>query len=90
MELKHSLIMDYNEIEITILRKLYNNRIIGSKHTEFSSALRGFKRSDAGDVKKCIEKLIKKRLILQSKKSGEIHISLNHKRIGEIRAIIGI
>ncbi len=56
--------MDYNEIEVTILRKLYNNRIIGSKHTEFSSALRGFERSDAGDVKKFIEKLIKDGLIL--------------------------
>ncbi len=43
--------MDYNEIEITILRKIYNNRIIGNRHTEFSSALRGFERSDAGDVK---------------------------------------
>ena len=90
VELKHSLLMDYNEIEITLLRKLFNNRIIGSKHTEFSTALRGFHRSDAGDVKKCLEKLIKDGLILQSKKTGEQHISLNHKRIGEIKAIINI
>jgi len=82
--------MDYNEIETTILRRLYNNRIIGSKHTEFSSALRGFDRSDAGDVKKCMKNLIRDGLILQSKKSGEVHVALNHKRIGEIRAIIGI
>ncbi len=89
MELKHSVLMDYNEIEITLLRKLFNNRIIGSRHTEFSSALRSFQRSEVGDVKKCLKKLIKEGLILQSKKTGELHISLNHRRIGEIKAIIG-
>jgi len=37
-----------------------------------------------------MKNLIKDGLILQSKKTGETHISLNHKKIGEIRAIIWI
>jgi len=80
--------MSFNETDIALLRKLYHYGYIGHRHTEVNNALKGFPRDRGREVKKSLRKLVRLGLIIQYPSAGEIHVSLNPRRISEIREII--
>jgi len=80
--------MSFDEVDVTLLRKLYHYGYIGHRHTELRNALRGFPRGRGREVKKSLRKLVRLGLIIQYPSTGEIHVSLNSRRISEIREII--
>jgi hypothetical protein len=68
---------------------LYYHHYVGGKHTEARNLAKGFDKRHADAVEKSIKKLILLNLIIVKKSTGQLHISLNPRRIGEIRRIIG-
>lgn len=72
-----------------ILRRLWNKKRIGNKHTEEIHVLRWLGHS--GEQKTALkdyEQCVKQGLILRVKKTNQFHISLNPKRLKEILEII--
>ena len=75
-------------IKKDILKKLFRHRYIGARHTEIKNATKGFPPHLSKDVKKQVKQMIKQNLILAKTSTKEIHISLNPKKIKEIKKII--
>jgi len=80
--------MEKEELKKIILRKLYRHRYIGGRHTELRNVIKGFPPNLLKDAKKAIEELIKEGFLLAKISTQEIHVSLNPKRLNEIREII--
>ncbi len=76
-------------IKRAILKKLFRHRYIGARHTEIRNAMKGFPPPLLNEVKKEIKDLIKKDYLLSKMSTGEIHISLNPRKLREIRKEIG-
>ncbi|MEK6926057.1 MAG: hypothetical protein AABW50_02145 [Nanoarchaeota archaeon] len=72
-------------IRKAILKKLFRHRHIGGRHTEIRNAMKGFPPSLLKDVKEEIKNLIKEGYLLSKMSTGEIHVSLNPRKINEIR-----
>ncbi len=72
-------------IRKAILKKLFRHRYIGGRHTEFRNAMKGFPPPLLRDVKNEIKDLIKQGYLLSKMSTGEIHISLNPRKLNEIR-----
>lgn len=85
---KFTIKLELNEIDKALLRKLYYYRYIGHRHTSETSALRGFPKHLRKEVRRSLRKLIRLDLIWRYPSAGEMHISLNPRRIEEIRRII--
>jgi len=75
-------------LQQTILRKLFRRRVIGSKHTAFEHITAGIPTHLHGDAKKTAEDLLRKGLILVKPTSYGLQVSLNPERIKEIIKII--
>jgi hypothetical protein len=78
-----------DDVDADVVRKLWRHNYIGGKHTEVRSLVRGFDKGHADAVEKSIKKLIRLNIIIAKKSTGQLHVSLNPRRIGEIRRIIG-
>ena len=72
-------------IRKAILKKLFRHRYIGGRHTEIRNAMKGFPPPLLKEVKEEIKNLIKEGYMLSKMSTGEIHISLNPRKINEIR-----
>ncbi|MBI3622588.1 hypothetical protein HY212_00725 [Candidatus Pacearchaeota archaeon] len=72
-------------IRKAILKKLFRHRYIGGRHTEIRNAMKGFPPPLLKEVKEEIKNLIKDGYLLSKMSTGETHISLNPRRINEIR-----
>ncbi len=72
-------------IRKAILKKLFRHRYIGSKHTEIKNAMKGFPPPLLKEIKKEIKNLIKEGYLLSKISTGEIHISLNPRKLNDIR-----
>ena len=72
------------EIKARIIRKLVRWQKWGGAHTE--NILNGLPNHLRGDklVKKVLKELEKNEWIIPAKKTGEIHYSLNSKKVDEI------
>ena len=78
----------YNRYHKTVLRRLYNRRCIGGRHTSKESTLKGFPKNDRGQGKSALEELIKRNLIVRKPTSYGEQISLNQNLIKDIEQII--
>jgi|TARA_B100001971_G_C18045648_1_gene460051 ABC-type Na+ transport system ATPase subunit NatA len=76
------------EIRRVILRKLFRHRYIGGRHTEIRNAMKGFPTHMLKEVKREIVTLIKSGHLLSKPSTGEIHISLNPRKLDEIMDMI--
>lgn len=83
--------LDISDETKAILRRLFNKKRIGGKHTEEKNCLRWIKnlapkkhRQVLKDWKKCINE----GLVLKSIKTSEFHISLNPRKLKEILELI--
>jgi len=74
-------------VKALILLKLFRKGKIGGAHTDLRNASKGIKE-DSKIVNKAIEELNKESLLLGKKSTGEIHVSLNPRQIGEIKEYI--
>lgn len=77
--------MDEISIRKTILRKLNNHGYWGHRHTSFDNLPKGFPSHLHKDVKKMGKKLIKERIIISKPTSYGLEISLNPRKLREIR-----
>ncbi len=76
-----------------LLRKLYNRRCFGGKHTEEKNLFRAIKHLPKKEQKKALEdwEICKKQgLVIVQMKTNEPHASLNPKMLGEIDRLIGL
>ena len=80
--------MELSDIERALLRKLYYGRYIGHRHTSETSAVRGFPRHLRGEAKAALRRLIRLDLVWLYPSTGERHVSLNPRRIEEIRRLV--
>ncbi|MCW4003792.1 MAG: hypothetical protein NWE95_07770 [Candidatus Bathyarchaeota archaeon] len=80
--------MNATRLEIAILQKMYEHNLIGEKHTSEDNIPKGFPKHLRGDVKKALDKLIRKGYVLPKITSYGLEVSLNPRRIAEIRKLI--
>ena len=74
-----------------IIKKLFLKRRIGGKHTEEKNCLRWIKNLPPVKHKEVIrewQECIKEGIVLRSIKTGELHVSLNPRKLKEIHEII--
>ena len=76
------------DIEIAILDKMYHNHLIGEKHTSADNVGKNFPKHMRGDAKKALKNLIRQGYVVPKITSYGLEVSLNPKRINEIRKII--
>jgi len=76
--------MDLTDLEITVLKVMHSRRLYGSKHIRLERVMRsGFPTHQYGEVKKTIQSLIKKSLIVYAKRNKKA-IQLNKEFLSEI------
>lgn len=80
--------MNLNKYHKKILRRLYETKRIGDKHTSEDNAIKGFPKSDRGYAKKALSELIKWNFIIPKKTGYGLEVSLNYNKIVEILQII--
>ena len=78
------------ETEKTILEKMIFDRFIGGRHTSADNVPRGFPKQLRGEAKDALKSLMKKGYIIAKPTSYGLQVSLNPRRIEEIRAILQI
>lgn len=72
----------------TLLKKLYLAGKIGHSHTPFENLHKGFPSELGKDVKQIAKMLARKGLLILSKHNYGVGVSLNHKRLQEIKTLI--
>lgn len=75
---------------VRILRKLINLNIWGGKHTESKNLLKALPKHLRGEkvTNDAIKELIKLGFLITKPSTGEIHVSLNPRKIKEIKHFI--
>lgn len=74
-----------------VLRRLFSKRRIGGKHTEEKSAFRFAKNLSSEEQRQLDEDYkwcINNEWIIMKKSTGEVHISLNPRKLKEISEVI--
>ena len=79
-----------NRVAISILRKLYLDEYIGRRHTAIENLPKGLKPKQVHYADKAIKYLFKEKLLVQKPTGYGKHVSLNHKQIRKIEAMLGI
>jgi len=64
--------------------------LIGERHTSEDNIPKGFPKHERGDVKKALKKLIKQGYITPKITSYGLEVSLNPRKIEEIKKILSI
>lgn len=80
--------MQSEEVRIKILWRLYRRRYIGGKHTDIKNLRKGFPRDKYDLVGEAINELVREGLLLVKPTHYGKQVSLNPRRLGEIRSII--
>lgn len=81
--------MEEKELIQSIVEKLYRLRYIGGRHTEMKNIHKGMKGISEKEIERAVKYLINKGIIQSNIKTGEIHISINPKKMKEIHKILG-
>ena len=80
--------MDIEDFEVAVVKVMHSRRVYGAKHIRLENIVRsGFRSHEHGEVKKAINNLIKKGIILYAKKSKNA-IQLNKNKLKEIMEIV--
>ncbi|MCZ7383084.1 MAG: hypothetical protein O8C64_16125 [Candidatus Methanoperedens sp.] len=82
--------IDYNKIEIAILKHLYKHAYIGKRHTPFENALKGIPKHLRGEAKDSLEIMIKIGLVLPYPTGHGLDVRINPERVDEVKRIIGV
>ena len=82
--------MKLTRTEIDVLEKLYNHNVIGGKHTSEDNVPKSFPKHLRGDVKKALKSLIKQGYVTPKITSYGLEVSLNPRRIEEIKRLLSI
>lgn len=80
--------MDVNDYHRQILRNLYNRRKIGNSHTHREQAMGRLLQEDGKRANKAFDELIKGGLVLSHPTHYGNQVSLNPKRLKDIRDMI--
>ena len=72
-------------IRKAILKKLFRHRYIGGRHTEIRNVMKGFPPQLLKEVKEEIKNLIREGYLFSKISTGKVHVSLNSRKINEIR-----
>jgi len=86
---------DVEIIMKTFLRKLIRMRKIGGAHTEITNITKGLSyvyrstRKGKKQISKAIKELRNREFLLEKPSTGEIHISLNPRKLKEIKEFLG-
>ena len=80
--------MKTSQIEKDILEKMYAHVFIGEKHTSADNVPKSFPKHMRGEVKKALKSLIRQEYVLPKITSYGLEVSLNPRRIEEIRQLI--
>ncbi len=71
-----------------VVERLFNMRKIGGSHTEIKNVQKRYKHASS-NTKKFMDRFIKKSgWFLTKKSTGELHISLNPEKIGQIKEFL--
>jgi len=85
---------DVEEIMKHILRKLVRMRKIGGAHTEITNLTKGLSykykstRKGKKQIAKALKELRKRELLLSKPSTGEIHVSLNPRKVMDIQEFL--
>lgn len=74
-------------LEKKILTKMLFNQHIGGRHTSIDNIPKGFAKHERGDIKKAVKNLIKAGYINPKTTSYGMEVSLDPRRVEEIRQI---
>ena len=77
-------------IEKAILAKMLRHGFIGGKHTSEDNIPKGLPKLMRGEVKKALKNLIREGYIIPKITSYGMEVSLNPRKIAEIREILSI
>jgi len=75
-------------IKKALLRKMLASQIIGGRHTAIENVPKGFPKHLRGNVEKAVKQLIKDGYIILKPTSYGLQVSLNPRRIKEIREMV--
>ena len=75
-------------IEKFILEKMFRHGYVGGKHTSEDNIPKGLPKNAHGDVTKALKNLIRQGYIIPKNTSYGLQVSLNSKRIAEIKQIL--
>ena len=75
-------------IEKFILEKMFRLGCIGGKHTSEDNIPKGLPKNLHGDAKKALKNLIRQGYVIPKTTSYGLQVSLNSKRIAEIKQIL--
>ena len=76
-------------VEKRILGNLLDKHIIGEKHTSEDNAQKCLPKHLRGEAKKALKKLIREGYVISKITSYGLEVSLNPRRIEEIRKVLG-
>lgn len=79
-----------SRIEEEILSKMLYAHFIGERHTSEDNIPKGFPKHERGDVKKALKNLIKQGYVTPKITSYGLEVSLNPRKIEEIKRILSI
>jgi len=71
-----------------IINKMFRQGCIGGKHTSEDNIPKGLPVSVHGDAKKALKNLIRQGYVIPKTTSYGLQVSLNSKRIAEIKQIL--
>lgn len=80
--------VNYSNIQISLLRKMYADRIIGGKHHGERELCRGFPKNMKSGIGKELCKLVKDGLVMVHPTKYGKQYSINPKSLDKIRKII--
>ncbi len=80
--------VNLTDTEVAILKKLYNHNFIGEKHTSEDNVPKGFPKHLCGNIKKALKNLIREGYITPKITSYGLEVSLNPRKIEEIKKIL--
>ena len=78
-----------DEVKAHILYKLARKGRWGAKHTEFIHCTKSLPREWEGKADELAQELIDEGLLLQWRKTGQFHVSLNPRKGAEIKEFVG-
>ena len=76
------------DIRCHILTKLFNKKIIGSKHTAIENSVKGLETIDQYEAKRVVKGLVKEGILLLKKTHYGDQVSLNPKKLREARSMM--
>ena len=80
--------MQPEEVKAKILWRLYRRRYIGGKHTDINNLRKGFPKDKYDLVDEVIDELVREGFLLVKPTHYGKYVSLNPRRLKEIRNII--